>query len=222
VEAVRRDFPILSEKVSGGRDLVWFDNAATTQKPRAVMDRLVAYYEHENSNVHRGAHELAARATEAYEEARRKVARFIGARSPDNIVFTRGTTEAINLVAQAFLKPRLAPGDEIVLTELEHHANIVPWQVAAQETGAVLRVVPVDDSGQIVFGEYLRLLGPRTRLVAAAHVSNALGTVVPVSAVAAAARARGVPVLIDGAQSVSHMPVDVAALGVDFFVFSGL
>jgi cysteine desulfurase/selenocysteine lyase len=221
VERIRKDFPILSEKVDGGRDLVWFDNAATTQKPRAVTDRLVRYYEHENSNVHRGAHALAARATEAYEEARRKAARFIGARSANNIVFTRGTTEAINLVAHAFLKPRLAPGDEIILTELEHHANIVPWQAVARETGALLRVVPTDPSGQVLLHEYLRLFTPRTRFVSVTHVSNALGTVVPVSAVAAAARARGVPILVDGAQSISHIPVDVAALGVDFFVFSG-
>jgi cysteine desulfurase/selenocysteine lyase len=221
VEAVRADFPILSEKVEGGRDLVWFDNAATTQKPRAVMERLVRYYERENSNVHRGAHALAARATDAYERARSKVARFIGARGPGNVVFTRGTTEAVNLVAHSFVKPRLSPGDEIVLSELEHHANIVPWQVLARETGALLRVVPTDASGQILFQEYLGMLGPRTRFVSIAHVSNALGTVVPLSAVAAAARARGVPVMADGAQSVSHMPVDVTALGLDFFVFSG-
>jgi cysteine desulfurase/selenocysteine lyase len=221
VEALRADFPILSEKVEGGRDLVWFDNAATTQKPRAMTDRLVRYYHCENSNVHRGAHALAARATDAYERARSKAARFIGARGPGNIVFTRGTTEAVNLVASSFVKPRLNPGDELVVSELEHHANIVPWQVLAQETGALLRVIPTDASGQILFGEYLGLLGPRTRFVSVTHVSNALGTVVPVAAVAAAARARGVPVMVDGAQSVSHMPVDVAALGVDFFVFSG-
>jgi cysteine desulfurase/selenocysteine lyase len=221
VTEIRKDFPILEERVEGGNIIVWFDNAATTQKPQAVIDRLARYYAHENSNVHRGAHMLAARATDAYERARRRAARFIGARGPDNVVFTRGTTEAVNLVAQAFLKPRLAPGDEILLTELEHHANIVPWQMAARETGATIRVVPVDTSGQIVYEEYLRLLGPRTRMVAAAHVSNALGTVVPVGPLAAAARARGVPILIDGAQSVSHLPVDVTALGADFYAFSG-
>jgi cysteine desulfurase/selenocysteine lyase len=221
VSAIREDFPILSEKVEGGRDLVWFDNAATTQKPKAVIDRLAYYYSHENSNVHRGAHALAARATEAYEEARLKAARFIGARSENNIVFVRGTTEAVNLAAQAFAKPRLSPGDEIMVSVLEHHANIVPWQQAAQETGALIRVIPVDDTGQILYGEYLRLFSPRTRLVAIAHVSNALGTVTPISALAAAARARGVPILVDGAQSVSHLPVDVSALGVDFFAFSG-
>jgi cysteine desulfurase/selenocysteine lyase len=221
VKAIRDDFPVLSEKVGGGRDLVWFDNAATTQKPRAVIDRLVRYYERENSNVHRGAHELAARATDAFEGARRKVARFIGARSSGNVVFTRGATEAFNLVANAFVKQRLSPGDEIILSQLEHHANIVPWQVLARDCGALIRVVPVDSSGQIVFGEYLRLLGPRTRFVSVTHVSNALGTVVPAAAVTAAAKSRGVPIMIDGAQSISHMPVDVAAMGADFFAFSG-
>jgi cysteine desulfurase/selenocysteine lyase len=221
VSKIREDFPILAERVNGGIPLVWFDNAATTQKPRRVIERLVEYYTHENSNVHRGAHELAARATEAYERARSKVASFIGARSADNIVFTRGTTEAINLAAYSFVRPRLSPGSEIVVSELEHHANIVPWQVLAQETGSLLRVIPTDGSGQLVFSEYLKLLGPRTRFVAVSQVSNALGTVTDIPSLAAAAKARGIPVLVDAAQSVSHLPVDVTALGVDFLVFSG-
>jgi cysteine desulfurase/selenocysteine lyase len=221
VSKIREDFPILHEIVSGGHKLVWFDNAATTQKPQTVIDRLVHYYAHENSNVHRGAHTLATRATEAYEEAREKVAKFIGAQSSDNIVFVRGTTEGINLVAQAYVKPRLSPGDEIILTVLEHHANIVPWQLLAQETGAFLKVAPVDSSGQIIFSEYLRLFSPRTRFVSLAHVSNALGTILPIASLVSAAHARGVPVAVDGAQSVSHLPVNVTALGVDFYIFSG-
>lgn len=220
VESIRADFPILSEVVSG-RPLVWFDNGATTQRPRAVIDRLVRYYEHENSNVHRGAHELAARSTDAYEGARQRVADFIGAGSPDEIVFVRGTTEGINLVARSFVKPRLAPGDEIVLTILEHHANIVPWQIIAAETGAVIKVAPVDPSGQIVVGEYAKLFTPRTRFVSFAHVANALGTITPAAELIAIAHSHGVPVLLDAAQSVSHMPLDVRALDADFLVFSG-
>ncbi|MDR1728941.1 MAG: cysteine desulfurase [Acidobacteriota bacterium] len=218
---IRADFPILSEKVDGGHQLVWFDNAATTQRPRQVIDRISYYYEHENSNVHRGAHTLAARSTDAYEDARKKVAVFLGAPAPGNIVFVRGTTEGINLVAQAFAKPRLGAGDEIVLTVLEHHANIVPWQMVAEETGAVLKVAPVDDAGQILLGEYARLFTRRTKFAAVTHVSNALGTVTPVAEMVQAAHAFGVPVLVDGAQSVSHVPLDVTALDADFFVFSG-
>jgi cysteine desulfurase/selenocysteine lyase len=218
---LRAEFPILSERVEGGKPLVWLDNAATTQKPRAVIERLQEYYEHENSNVHRGAHTLAARATDAYEEARGKVAAFIGAPSADNIVFVRGTTEGINLVAQSFVKPLLSPGDEIVLTILEHHANIVPWQVLTQETGAVLRVAPVDDTGQILVDEYRRLFSPRTKFASFTQVSNALGTVVPVEELIAIAHAFGVPTLVDGAQSIPHTPVNVTALDADFFVFSG-
>jgi cysteine desulfurase/selenocysteine lyase len=218
--AIRADFPILSEKVNG-KDLVWLDNAATTQRPRQVIDRLAYYYEHENSNVHRGAHELAARSTDAYEAARDKVAKFIGAPSADNIVFTRGTTEAINLAAYACVKPFLKPGDEIILTLLEHHANIVPWQLIAEETGAVLRVAPIDDSGQIIISEYVKLFNARTRFVSAAHVSNALGTIAPVAEMIQIAHANGVRILIDGAQSISHMPVNVTALDADLFVFSG-
>lgn len=217
---IRRDFPILAEKVNG-HNLVWLDNGATTQRPQAVIDRLVHYYRHENSNVHRGAHELAARSTDAYENARQIVADFIGAPTKDNIVFVRGTTEGINLVAQSYVKQYLRPGDEIILTLLEHHANIVPWQIVAQETGAVLKVVPVDASGQIVLSEYERLFGKRTKFVAATHVSNTLGTVTPVHEMVQIAHRNGVRVLIDGAQSVAHIPIDVAALDADFFVFSG-
>ncbi|MGO9162508.1 MAG: family 2A encapsulin nanocompartment cargo protein cysteine desulfurase [Streptosporangiaceae bacterium] len=220
VEAVRRDFPILTERIHGHR-LVWLDNAATTQKPQAVIDRLEQYYRHENSNVHRGAHELASRATQAYEDARAAVAGFLGAPSADDIVFVRGATEAINLVAQSWGRQNVGPGDEIVISCLEHHANIVPWQLLAAERGAVLRVIPVDDAGQIILAEYRRLLTDRTRLVAVTHVSNALGTVVPVREVTDAAHQAGARVLIDGAQSVSHMPVDVRALDADFYLFSG-
>jgi cysteine desulfurase/selenocysteine lyase len=220
LDNIRADFPILSEKVHG-RPLVWLDNAATTQRPNQVIDRLSYYYRHENSNVHRGAHALAERSTDAYEAARGKVARFIGSPSADNIVFVRGTTEGINLIANAYVKPLLHPGDEIILTLLEHHANIVPWQLAAEETGAVLRAAPVDDSGQIILSEYARLFNPRTRFVSLAHVSNALGTVTPVREMVAIAHGWGVRVCVDGAQSVSHMPIDVSALDADFFVFSG-
>jgi cysteine desulfurase/selenocysteine lyase len=217
---IRKDFPMLEEKVNG-RDLIWLDNAATTQKPRQVIDRLTQFYEHENSNVHRGAHELATRSTDAYEDARGKIARFIGAPAADNIVFVRGTTEGINLVAQACVKQLLKPGDEIVLTVLEHHANIVPWQLIAQETGAIIRVAPVDRSGQIILSEYSRLFNSRTRFAAATHVSNVLGAIVPVEELIHIAHSWGARILIDGAQSVAHIPVNVAALDADFFVFSG-
>ena len=220
VAAVRRDFPILSERVNG-RPLVWLDNAATTQKPRAVIGRLAQFYEHENSNVHRAAHTLAARATDAYEDARATTAKFLGASSADEIVFTRGTTEAINLVAQAWGGRHIAAGDEIVLTHLEHHANIVPWQLLAEQTGARLRVAGVDDSGQVLLDELQALLSERTRMVAVAHVSNVLGTVVPVGDVIEAAHRAGACVLIDGAQAVAHLPVDVGAMDADFYVFSG-
>ncbi|MET0555630.1 MAG: family 2A encapsulin nanocompartment cargo protein cysteine desulfurase, partial [Vicinamibacteria bacterium] len=220
VHRVRRDFPILSERVNG-RPLVWLDNAATTQKPTAVIERLAHFYRHENSNIHRAAHALAARATDAYEGARQKVARFLGAASPQEIVFVRGATEGINLVAQTWGRQNLGPGDEILVTWLEHHANIVPWQRVAQQTGAVLRVAPVDDSGQVLLDEFQRLVTPRTKLVAFAQVSNALGTVTPARALAAIARRAGAAVLIDGAQAVSHMRVDVQALDADFYVLSG-
>lgn len=217
---IRADFPILQEKING-HDLVWLDNGATTQRPNAVIDRLSYYYTHENSNVHRGAHELAARSTDAYENARQIVANFIGAQSKDEIVFVRGTTEGINLVAHSYVKPLLGPGDEIILTMLEHHANIVPWQLVAQETGAVLKVAPVDATGQIIISEYEKLFTPRTKFVSAAHVSNALGTVTPIAEMIAIAHSHGVRILIDGAQSVAHIPVNVTALDADFFVFSG-
>ena len=217
---IRNDFPILNEKING-YDLVWLDNGATTQRPQAVIDRLKYYYEHENSNVHRGAHELAARSTDAYENARQITADFIGAPSKDNIVFVRGTTEAINLVANAYVKPLLKPGDEIILTMLEHHANIVPWQLVCEETGAVIKVVPVDQTGQIIISEYEKLFTNRTRFVSATHVSNALGTVTPVEEIVAIAHAHGVRTLIDGAQSIAHIPINVSALDTDFFVFSG-
>jgi cysteine desulfurase/selenocysteine lyase len=220
LSAIRADFPILSEKVNG-RPLAWLDNAATTQKPRPVIDRLTSFYEHENSNIHRGVHELADRSTAAYEEARQKIARFIGSPSADNIVFVRGTTEGINLVAHAYVKQLLKPGDEIILTVLEHHANIVPWQIIAAETGAFIRTAPIDQSGQIILSEFERLFNSRTRFVSAAHVSNALGTVAPAAELTQIAHARGVRILIDGAQAVSHIPVNVAALDADFYVFSG-
>ena len=220
VHAVRRDFPILSERVNG-RPLVWFDNAATTQKPQAVIDRLTYFYEHENSNIHRAAHELAARATDAYEGARETVRRFLGARFTDEIVFVRGSTEAINLVAKSWGAQNIGAGDEIILSHLEHHANIVPWQQLAAEKGAKLRVIPVDDSGQVLLDAYQQLLNPRTKMVAVTQVSNALGTVVPVHEIVARAHQAGACVLIDGAQSVSHMRVDMQSLDADFFVFSG-
>jgi cysteine desulfurase/selenocysteine lyase len=220
VTAIRRDFPILSERVNG-QPLIWLDNAATTQKPQAVIDRLAYFYGHENSNIHRAAHELAARSTDAYEGARATVQRFLGAGSPEEIVFVRGATEAINLVAQSWGRANILPGDEIILSHLEHHANIVPWQQLASDKGARLRVIPVDDDGQILLEEYQKLLNARTKLVSIAHVSNALGTIVPVRAVSDLAHRVGAKVLVDGAQAVSHMPVDVQALGADFYVFSG-
>lgn len=220
VNAIRADFPILRETVNG-KPLIWFDNAATTQKPQAVIDRLAYFYAHENSNIHRAAHELAARATDAYEEARETVRRFIGAPKAEQNIFVRGTTEAINLVAYAWGGKHLGPGDEIVITHLEHHANIVPWQLLSQQTGAVLRVAPVDDAGNLLLSEFEDLLGPKTKLVAATQVSNALGTVTPVEKIVELGHRYGARVLIDGAQSIPHLPIDVAELGVDFFVFSG-
>jgi cysteine desulfurase/selenocysteine lyase len=220
VHAVRKDFPILRELVNG-RPLIWFDNAATTQKPQVVIDRISQFYQHENSNIHRAAHALAARATDAYEEARETVRRFINAPSVDNIVFVRGTTEAINLVAKTWGKKHLGVGDEIVISHLEHHANIVPWQQLCQETGAVLKVAPVDDSGQILLDEYQKLLTSKVKLVSFTQVSNALGTVTPAAEMIAMAQRVGAKVLLDGAQSVSHMRTDVQALNPDFLVFSG-
>ncbi|UGT41755.1 SufS family cysteine desulfurase [Nocardia yamanashiensis] len=220
VNAVRSDFPILRERVNG-HQLVWFDNAATTQKPNAVIDRIAEFYRHENSNIHRAAHELAARSTDAYEHARATVARFLGAGSAEEIIFVRGATEGINLIAQTWGRKHLGTGDEIIISHLEHHANIVPWQLLAAETGAVLRVIPVDDTGQLRLDEYTRLLSDRTKLVSVTQVSNALGTITPVREVVALARRAGAVTLIDGAQSVPHTGIDVRALDADFFVFSG-
>ena len=220
VLAVRRDFPILKERVNG-HPLVWFDNAATTQKPQSVIDRVSYFYEHENSNIHRAAHELAARSTDAYEKARDTVAHFMNASSSSEIVFARGTTEAINLVAKSWGQQNIKAGDEIVVTWLEHHANIVPWKQLCDLTGATLRVVPVDDDGQVLLGEYQKLLTARTKLVSFTQVSNALGTVTPAKVMIDMAHRVGAKVLLDGAQSVSHLRVDVQALDCDWFVFSG-
>ncbi len=220
VEAIRKDFPALQQTVHG-RPLVWLDNAATTQKPRAVIEALSRFYERDNSNIHRGAHDLARRATEAYENAREAVRRFLGAGLAEEIVFVRGTTEGINLVAQTWGRQNLGPGDEVLLTTLEHHANIVPWQLVAREKGAVLKVAPVTDRGELVLEEYARLLSPRTKIAAFTHVSNALGTVLPVAEMAEMARRRGAVVLVDGAQSVPHLRANVQEIGADFFVFSG-
>ncbi|KUY49807.1 family 2A encapsulin nanocompartment cargo protein cysteine desulfurase [Burkholderia sp. RF2-non_BP3] len=220
VNAIRRDFPILQERVNG-KQLVWFDNAATTHKPQAVIDRLAYFYAHENSNIHRAAHALAGRATDAYEHARDTVRRFIGAASPDEIVFVRGTTEAINLIAKTWGVQNVGEGDEIVVSHLEHHANIVPWQQLAALKGAKLRVIPVDDSGQVLLDEYRKLLNDRTKIVSVTQVSNALGTVVPVKEIVELAHRAGAKALVDGAQSISHMRVDMQALDADFFVFSG-
>ena len=219
VEAVRRDFPILSERVHG-HPLVWLDNAATTQKPQAVIDALSRFYSHDNSNIHRAAHSLAARATEGYESARRTVQEVLGASRPEEVIFVRGCTEGINLVANV-LGSTFRPGDEIVLPELEHHANIVPWQMVAERTGAVIRVAPIDDRGDVILEAYERLLGPSTRVVAMSHASNSLGTILPVEVMTGMAKAHGAMVLVDGAQSVSHFPVDVRRIGCDFYVFSG-
>lgn len=220
IAEIRRDFPILEERVHGKR-LVWLDNAATTHKPTAVLDRMRYYYEHEYSNVHRAAHTLAARSTDAYEAAREKVARFLHASSPAEIVFVRGTTEGVNLVANSWGRKNLTAGDEIILSTLEHHSNIVPWQFIAAVTGAKLRVIPVTDRGEVLLSDFGKLLGPRTKLVAVTHVSNALGTILPVREITAAAHRHGATVLIDGAQAVSHFPVDVQEIGADFYVLSG-
>ena len=220
LESARADFPALQQRVQG-RPLIWFDNAATTQKPRAVIDAITRYYERDNSNVHRAAHTLAARATDAYEGARSSVARLLGAPAPESVVFVRGTTEGINLLAGTLGRQRVGRGDEIVLTTLEHHANIVPWQMLAHEVGARLRPVPVDDTGQVRLDRYADLLTDRTRVVALSHVSNALGTVLPVETMIALAHERDIPVVVDGAQAVAHLPVDVVTLDADFYVLSG-
>jgi cysteine desulfurase/selenocysteine lyase len=220
VERVRKDFPILKERVHG-RPLVYLDNAATTQKPRPVLDALMRFYTAECANVHRGVHRLSEKATQDYEEARDRVRRFLNAAASREIIFVRGATEGINLVAQTFGRQNVGAGDEVLITALEHHSNIVPWQLLCQERGARLRVAPIDDAGEVLLDEYERLLGPRTRLAALAHVSNALGTVNPVRQMIELAHRRGVPVLLDGAQAVPHLPVDVRDLDCDFYVFSG-
>jgi len=220
VPSIREDFPILREKVNG-KSLVWFDNAATTQKPQAVIDALSNFYAHDNSNIHRAAHTLAARATDAYEKARQKIQSFLGASNIKEIVYVRGTTEGINLITQTYGRKFLGPGDEVVLSTLEHHANIVPWQMIAKERGAVLRVIPVNDRGEIMMEEYQRILGPRTKVVALTHASNSLGTILPVAEMTQMAKRYNARVLIDGAQSVAHIPVNVQQLGCDFYVFSG-
>ncbi len=220
VEAIRQDFPILHQKVNG-HPLAWLDNAATTQKPRQVMAALDQFYERDNSNIHRAAHTLAARATDAYEAARVKVQRFLKAKSEKEIVFVRGTTEAINLVAQSHGRANVGKGDEILVTTLEHHANIVPWQMLCAETGAVLRPIPITEMGEVDLAAYAQMLSPRVKFVSLAHVSNVLGTVVPVQEMTAMAHGVGARVLVDGAQAVAHLPVDVCQIGCDFYVFSG-
>ncbi len=218
--AARRDFPALHQSVNG-KPLVWLDNAATTHKPQVVIDTVARFYEHDNSNVHRGAHALAKRATEAYEEARGKVRAFIGAGSPEEIVWVRGATEGINLVAQTYGRRFVGRGDEVIVTTLEHHSNIVPWQMLCEANEAQLRVVPVSDGGELLLDEYAKLLSSRTRLVAVTAVSNVIGTVTPLPSIVGMAHAVGAKVLVDGAQAVQHMPVNVGALDADFFVLSG-
>ncbi|MFO7304899.1 MAG: cysteine desulfurase [Gammaproteobacteria bacterium] len=219
VASIRRDFPILEQRING-KPLVYLDNAASSQRPRAVIDAIRSYYETDHANVHRGVHTLSQRATDAYEGARDIVRNFINAGDTREIIFVRGTTEAINLVAQSYARPRLGPGDEILISALEHHANIVPWQLVCEHTGAALKVIPIDRHGEIQYEAFERLIGPRTKLLALAHVSNALGTIVPVDKFIARARELGVPVLLDGAQAVPHGPVDVRALDCDFYCFS--
>lgn len=219
-ERARADFPILRQKVHG-RPLVYLDNAATSQKPSSVIDAISNFYATTNANVHRGVHALSERATKQFELAREKVRAFINATRVEEIVFVRGATEAINLISQTFGRSRVRPGDEIVVSALEHHSNIVPWQLLCESTGAVLRVAPINEDGELVVGEFEALLGPKTRLVALAHVSNALGTINPVRQLVAAAHSHGVPVVLDGAQAIPHLKVDVKALDCDFYVFSG-
>jgi cysteine desulfurase/selenocysteine lyase len=220
VERIRRDFPIL-DQVIHGKKLVYLDNGATSQKPRAVIDAIVRYYQHDNANIHRGVHTLSMRATEAHDEARETVRRFIQAADAGEVIFVRGATEAINLVAQTYGRANVGEGDEVLITAMEHHSNIVPWQMLCAEKRAHLRVVPIDDAGELDLDAYEKLLTPRTRIVAVSHVSNALGTVNPLRKIIQLAHAHDIPVLVDGAQAVPHMPVDVQALGCDFYAFSG-
>jgi cysteine desulfurase / selenocysteine lyase len=219
IAKIREDFPILHQQVHG-KPLVYLDNANTSQKPRRVLDALKKYYEFENANIHRATHVLSERATQAYEGARGRVQTFINARESAEVILTRGCTDGINLVAQSYARPRLKSGDEILVSWMEHHSNIVPWQMVCEQTGAVLKVVPITDSGELMLDEFDRLLGDRTKLVSIIHVSNALGTINPVGAIIAKAHARGVPVLVDGAQAAPHLPVDVQALDCEFYAFS--
>ena len=218
--AIRRDFPILRQRVHG-KSLAYLDNAATTQKPQVVFDRVTRYYLEENANVHRGEHWLSERATRAFEEARTTVGRFLNARESREIVFVRGTTEAVNLVAAAFGRSRVGRGDEVVISAMEHHSNIVPWQILCEQQGARLRIIPMSDAGELDLDAYATLLTDRTRIVSIVHVSNVLGTVNPVEDIVRLAHQRGIPVLVDGAQAVAHQAVDVQALGCDFYAFSG-
>lgn len=220
LESIRADFPVLHQQINGHK-LAWLDNAATTQKPKAVIEAISQFYQEDNSNVHRGAHALATRATDAYEAAREKVRSLLQAESTREIIFTRGTTESINLVAQSYALNTLRPGDQILVTELEHHANIVPWQFVSKTTGAILRPIPITNTGEVDLNAYLRMLGPKTKIVALAHVSNVLGTVLPVREMTALAHSVGARVLIDGAQGVAHMPVNVQDIGCDFYALSG-
>ncbi len=219
VARIRRDFPILQEKING-RPLVYLDNAATSQKPRQVIDALAEYYQHSNANIHRGVHMLSVRATKAYEDTRRKAAQFINALRTEEIVFVRGTTEAINLVSQAYARPILKPGDEVLITILEHHSNIVPWRLVCEQTGATLKVAPINDAGELIVDEFQKLIGPHTKIVSFAHVSNALGTINPVAELAAIAKCRGATVVIDGAQAAPHMRIDVRTIDCDFYALS--
>jgi cysteine desulfurase/selenocysteine lyase len=220
VQKVRRDFPILNQRIHG-KPLVYLDNAATTQKPQAVIDAMVRSYAEDNANIHRGVHLLSERATRAYEEAREKVRRFLNAQQSREIIFVRGTTEAINLVAQTFGRANVGRDDEVLITEMEHHSNIVPWQLLCDEKGAHLKVLPITDEGELRMDLLDGLLTSRTKIVAVVHVSNSLGTINPISTIAEKAHARGIPLLVDGAQAVAHLPIDVQAQGADFYALSG-
>lgn len=220
IDAIRRDFPILHQKING-YDLVYFDNAATTQKPKAVIEAMTHYYEHDNSNVHRGVHALSARATEKYEDARAKIKRFINAKSSKECIFVRGTTEAINLVAQSLVAPRIMPGEEILITHMEHHSNIVPWQMVCKRTGAQLQVAPISFDGEIILDEFEKKLNENTQFVSISYASNALGSINPVKKMIEMAHAVGAKVLLDGAQATAHLPIDVQDLNCDFYAFSG-
>ena len=220
VARIREDFPILKQEVRG-KPLVYLDSAATSQKPQVVIDTLTRFYNTENSNVHRGVHYLSELATQDYEGARAKVRQFLNASDDREVIFVRGTTEGINLVAQSYGRQHVGEGDEIIISAMEHHSNIVPWQILCQERGAHLRVIPINDDGELLIDEYERLLSPRTKLVSIVHLSNSLGTINPIERIVEMAHSRGVPVLVDGAQSVPHMTIDVRSLGCDFFVFSG-